>query len=83
MTTNKTPIQELIDLVSKENATIDKWELMVWLNEDGLEKEKAFAFDCYKSGLESWTWDVTEGICEVGSPTFEGFYYKYAEQHPK
>lgn len=66
MTTNKTPIQELFDAL-EGILTESARELY-------LQKEKAFAFDCYSEGERA-------GGCVDARYNFEQFYAQYAEQH--
>lgn len=79
MTTNKTPIQELFKMLDEHYAFVctnqDEW----------LEKEKAFAFDCFEAGKD-YGFDVCMAIDWGDNPTkqdFDQFYVKYAEQHNK
>ena len=65
MTTNKTPIQELFKMLDEHYAFVctnqDEW----------LQKEKAFAFDCFKAG------EFMRGCDTIAA--FDQFYCKYAE----
>lgn len=84
--TNKTPIQELIDLLNKRGDEL--WETLgtesyearchlydcLELSKTLLEKEKAFAFDCWMDG-------ESNGGCIDKQQSFDWFYSQYAEQH--
>lgn len=95
MTTNKTPIQELIDLLNKRGDEL--WETLGTesyvarchlfdcreLAKTLLQKEKAFAFDCFEAG-KLYGIDLClsiEDVVETREPKFDEFYSKYAEQH--
>ena len=82
MTTNKTPIQELVDWILEcENsifaisATEIELKMLSQFKDklkSQLQKEKAFAFDCYETGV-----DYACGSYE----DFDQFYSQYAAQH--
>lgn len=80
---NKTPIQELIDCyedVAKNITDIKKKEsyeaVVIHLKNRGLEKEKAFAFDCYQAGFsEMW-----EDDSRTMEEDFDLFYLQF-ENH--
>lgn len=76
-----TPIQELIDLVFQERSMVDKWELLGWLKEEGLQKEKAFALDCFEAGkkLEDSAWMDTLGALPEKQPDFDDFYKQFEQ----
>ena len=87
MTTNKTPIQELKKdlegLLAKTGSKLNFSEAMVatlleFVIPELLQKEKAFAFDCYREGYRNAIYynDIYEG-----DPDFERFYSQYAEKH--
>ena len=89
MTTNKTPIQELIDwldaLIKTNNTQKIRLSLLRSGLEERLQKEKAFAFDCFEAGKD-YGFDVCMAIDWGDNPTkqdFDQFYVKYAEQHNK
>ena len=88
---NKTPIQELIDLLNKRGDEL--WKTLGTqsyearchlydyreLTKTLLGKEKQFAFDCYQAGYsEAW-----EGGSRTIEEDFDLFYSQYAEQHTK
>lgn len=93
---NKTPIQELIDYIddlimiaySQKNVHTDSishnFELLRdFINKFYRQKEKAFAFDCFKTG-QVYGMDVAlsiEWAEEPTKPDFDQFYSQYAEQH--
>ena len=76
MTTNKTPIQELIEDLAEH------CDFYVGNEEEWLQKEKAFAsllFSCgHARGYQSAIYAFDE---EKTAPTFEQFYSQYAKQH--
>lgn len=83
MTTNKTPIQELIEIVNRQKTgrseiLFEVLDSIQELMDSFLEKEKAFAFDCYREGYRNAIYynDIYEG-----DPDFEKFYSQYAEKH--
>lgn len=93
MTTNKTPIQELIEFCVKNtfNSTLEDGTKMLTLDYDELKetfdslvkKEKAFAFDCFEAG-KLYGIDLClsiEDVVETREPKFDEFYSKYAKQH--
>lgn len=77
----KTPIMELIDYYN-QNSSLDPYVLSLMLRgqmESMLQKEKAFAFDCYEAGYsEMW-----EDDSRTSEENFGLFYLQYAEQHNK
>lgn len=89
MTTNKTPIQELIDDLTRRGVFLNpsKMTLLIKRHIDyWAEKEKAFAFDCYKAGLNLGYWNHSlyadpEDRTEFND--FDSFYAKYVSQHTK
>lgn len=92
MTTNKTPIQEfkkdLENLLVKSGSKLNFSEAMVatlleFVIPELLQKEKAFAFDCFEAG-KLYGIDLClsiEDVVETREPKFDEFYSKYAEQH--
>jgi len=74
MTTNKTPIQEFKEYVFN---TFEPQDNHLWLKQTILfletleQKEKAFAFDCFKAG------EFMHGCDTIAA--FDQFYCKYAE----
>ena len=94
MTTNKTPIQELIDWISEiENSIfglncarieLDMLAQFKLKLKEYTQKEKAFAFYCFEAG-NTHGMDVAMSL-EWGDyptkPDFNEFYSQYVEQHP-
>lgn len=89
MTTNKTPIQELIkyfEYVKTQNVNpkeIDYLNEVIMAIDTFKQKEKAFAFDCFEAG-KLYGIDLClsiEDAVETREPKFDEFYSKYAEQH--
>lgn len=89
----KTPIQEFVDLLESKVIIAREQESNLFLNAVDmfeirdkyvylLQKEKAFAFDCFEAG-RLHEFDTT--MCSKFSEetTFEQFYSKYTEQHNK
>ena len=81
MTTNKTPIQELIkyfEYVKTQNVNpkeIDYLNEVIMAIDTFKDKEKAFAFDCYMRGYNT--------ADDRFPADFDFFYSQYAEQHTK
>lgn len=89
--TNKTPIKELMLFFdtaiknSKRKEVVGILSTLRTVAEASLQKEKAFAFDCFNAG-QTYGMDVamsTEWAEDTTEPDFEQFYSKYAEQHNK
>lgn len=76
----KTPIQELIEELTKRFIPYNNRELYYILEKYG-EKEKQFAFDCFEAGESYCSYHCGPNLEE--SPDFEQFYSQYAEQHTK
>jgi len=73
MTTNKTPIQELFEMLDEHYAFVctnqDEW----------LEKEKAFAFDCFEAGgVRGYQNAIFVFEEEKTAPNFDKFYSQFA-----
>lgn len=83
MTTNKTPIQELISLVLQDRSMVDKHDLLGWMYKQGIEKEKAFAFDCFEAGCAYQDGEVQYSMSKLNhdKPSFDKFYSQYAAKH--
>jgi len=89
----KTPIGELIDLynssISKTLHEGTRIILGVFIDnlELQLQKEKAFAFDCFEAGMkhgdELLYKNEINSRYELTEPDFEHFYSQYATQHTK
>ena len=89
MITNKTPIQELMLFFdtaiknSKRKEVIGILSTLRTVAEASLQKEKAFAFDCFEAG-KLYGIDLClsiEDVVETREPKFDEFYSKYAKQH--
>ena len=89
MTTNKTPIQELMLFFdtaiknSKRKEVVGILSTLRTVAEASLQKEKAFAFDCFEAGKSygiDYSLSVEDGMPSQ-RPTFDEFYSQYAEQH--
>ncbi len=82
----KTPIMELIDYYN-QNSSLDPYVLSLILRgqmESMLQKEKAFAFDCWMEATNLAYWNhsmFAESSDKPKFTSFDEFYSQYAEKH--
>lgn len=91
MTTNKTPIQELIGYCTRTRFNVEQTDgfrfealdyddIIIAIREEFEQKEKAFAFDCFTEGMNYGVARILYGG-DGNNYSFEQFYSQYAEQH--